>query len=480
GVGHTATLTDTRDNQAYTVYRFANSGTAGTNYPSNMSGYCIMTKDLSLGYVSGGSITKGGNLSLTTSTSNFDTSGSNSSYETITLSGTQTVTYRTDKSVWDTTNSYTNMQYTNGPKSGSETYSSHSYYSYGAALVVCPKGWRLPTNTENGNIASFMGGSNATGSAKIRSAPYGFVYGGDFGSSGWFNVGNYGGYWASTQSSSTGGYYLYFNSSYPGTSNFNKYFGRSVRCVAEPAPYMQDVSASDLTESATTTLVDSRDNQEYTVYRWPSTGTAGTDYPTGMAGYAIMTKDLSLGYVTGGSITKGGNLSLTTSTSNFDTNASNSSYETISLSGTQTVTARTGTSNWSGTNSYTNMQYINGPSSSGNAYSQHSYYSYGAALVVCPKGWRLPTSTEYGRIATFMGGNNSTGSSKIRGTPYNFVYGGLFYSLDWRNVGSRGDYWASTQDSSTSGYYLYFLSSNLYTVSSYKNVGMSVRCVSAP
>ncbi|MBQ9017118.1 InlB B-repeat-containing protein, partial [Candidatus Saccharibacteria bacterium] len=234
GVGHTATLKDTRDNQTYTVYRFRNTGTAAKSYPTSMAGYCIMTKDLSLGYVSGGSITKGGNLSLTTSTSNFDTSGSNSSYETITLSGTQTVTYRTDKSVWDTTNSYTNMQYTNGPSSAGNTYSTHSYYSYGAALVVCPKGWRLPTNTENGYIRTFMGGGNANGSAKIRSAPYNFVYGGFFVSSGWYDVGSSGLYWASTQGSSTNGYGLDFYSSSLGTYVDLKFRGRSVRCVSAP------------------------------------------------------------------------------------------------------------------------------------------------------------------------------------------------------------------------------------------------------
>ncbi|MBQ9017159.1 InlB B-repeat-containing protein, partial [Candidatus Saccharibacteria bacterium] len=460
--GHTGTVTDSRDNQTYTVYRFRDTGTAAKSYPTTMAGYCIMTKDLSLGYVTGGSITKGSNLSLTTTASNFDTNASNSSYETISLSGTQTVTYvnsANNGTGWSTTNSYTNMQYTYG----TATNSSHGYYSYGAALVVCPKGWRLPTNTEYSNIATFMGGSNSTGSAKIRRSPYNFVYGGDFSSSDWSNVGSYGYYWSSTQYSSTNGRNLTFGSSYLGTSYNYKYYGRSVRCVAEPAPYMQDVSASDLTESATTTLVDSRDNQEYTVYRWPSTGTAGTSYPTGMAGYAIMTKDLSLGYVTGGSITKGGNLTLTTSDS--------------AAAGTITyVNSANSGSGWSTTNSDSNLQYTYGTATN----SSHGYYSYGAAQKVCPKGWRLPTQTEYANIATFMGGDNSTGSSKIRGTPYNFVYGGNFFSSGWSSVGSYGGYWASTQYSSTSGYNLNFRSSSLGTSYSDKYYGRSVRCVSAP
>ncbi|MBQ8992426.1 hypothetical protein IJ090_03280, partial [Candidatus Saccharibacteria bacterium] len=172
------------------------------------------------------------------------------------------------------------------------------------------------------------------------------------------------------------------------------------------------------------------------------------------------TKDLSLGYVTGGSITKGSNLTLTTTDS----------------AAAGTITYRSSSSSWSIGNSDSNLQYTYGTATE----SSHGYYSYGAAQVVCPKGWRPPTNAEYGNIRTFMGGNNSTGSSKIRRTPYNFVYGGNFYSSGWSYVGSRGNYWASTQYSSTDGYLLDFDSSSLYTGSNSKSYGRSVRCISAP
>ncbi|MBQ9017212.1 hypothetical protein IJ103_03165, partial [Candidatus Saccharibacteria bacterium] len=438
----TTTLVDSRDNQKYTVYRWPSTGTAGTDYPTGMAGYAIMTKDLSLGYVTGGSVTKGSDLTLTTSDS----------------AAAGTISARTGTGNWSTTNSDSNLQYINGTGG---TYDSHSYYSYGAAQLVCPKGWRPPTKTEYANIATFMGGNNSTGSSKIRRSPYNFVYGGYFYSSGLNKVGSYGHYWTSTQYSSTDGYDLSLDSSIltTGGSGAYKYLGMSVRCVAEyVTATMQGTSARSLTEAATTPLVDSRDTQVYTVYRWPSTGTAGTDYPTGMAGYAIMTKDLSLGYVTGGSITQGSDLTLTTDDS----------------AAAGTISARTGTSDWSTTNSDDNLQYING---TGDTYDSHSYYSYGAAQAVCPKGWRPPTQTEYDNIATFMGGDNSTGSSKIRGTPYNFVYGGIFNSSGWNYVGSYGLYWASTQSSSTSGYSLRFLSSSLLAASYSKYGGRSVRCV---
>ena len=147
--------------------------------------------------------------------------------------------------------------------------------------------------------------------------------------------------------------------------------------------------------------------------------------------------------------------------------------------GSGTITARSSSSSWSTTNSDDNLQYING---TGGTYDSHSYYSYGAAQKVCPKGWRLPTDSEYANIATFMGGDTSSGSTKIRSTPYNFVYGGYFTSSGWNSVGSDGTYWSSTQysDNSTKGDILGFRSSVLLTSHYDKNYGSSVRCIKAP
>ena len=239
--------------------------------------------------------------------------------------------------------------------------------------------------------------------------------------------------------------------------------GSSVTLYAIWAKTMQNIDVATLPMGETTTLADARDSQGYTVYRWPLTGTAGTDYPTSMAGYAIMTKDLSLGYTTGDSITEGEDLVLTA-----DDSAS-----------AGTITARTGTSDWNSTNSDDNLQYINGPKPDYEDYSSHSYYSYDAAQKVCPKGWRIPTNDEYNSIVTFMknGGNGAAGSTAIRNTPYNFVYGGLFSSGDWSFVSSYGNYWASTQKSNSEGHALIFDASNLYTEYDMKYAGFSVRCI---
>ena len=236
--------------------------------------------------------------------------------------------------------------------------------------------------------------------------------------------------------------------------------GNSVTLYAIWAPIsgaMQETSCSNLTAGATSYLTDSRDGQVYSVYRW------GSSAPSGMANYCIMTKDLSLGYTTGGSITRGSNLALTANDS----------------AAAATIIARTSISDWSSSDTDSNNQYIIGPQSGYEIYTSHSYYSYGAAQKVCPKGWRLPTNSEYSNIISFMGGSSTTSSTNIRSAPYNFVYGGNynnFASGGFDSAGSYGDYWSSTQ-SGGNGYYLGFDSSSLYTLSRRKNIGRSVRCV---
>ncbi len=495
-VGQSIDLKDTRDNKVYAVKKLPD-------------GKCWMMQNLTIGMDGAktltsadtnidngttyylppagkqGDITSSSTLTSTTA-ANFSTSNDNQA-KTQFRTKDSSVTNDSDTGYYNFYTATLGFSYYNdGKTSGSSSND------------ICPKGWRMPKTTDAGTTVSAITSANDftylarqystsgwqgtatsagyyisdassvvhtglhTGAAANGNNYAGFSYAGrwDGTNTSASLVGSNGYYWSSSVYSTNNGYYLFFSSSIVRPQvNYSKYFGYAVRCVTEPLT-MQNTSASSLPENATTSLIDSRDGQSYTVYRWPSTGTAGTDYPTNMAGYAIMTKDLSLGYVTGGSVTKGANLTLTTSDS----------------AAAATITARTGTGNWSTTNSDDNKQYING---TGGTYDSHSYYSYGAAKAVCPKGWRLPTNAVHGYIQSFMGGNNSTGSSKIRGTPYNYVYGGGFYSSGWGSVGSLGLYWSSTQYSSTNGYNLYFDSSNLYANYYNKNLGFSVRCVSS-
>ncbi len=110
-----------------------------------------------------------------------------------------------------------------------------------ATSSICPKGWKLPESNSTA-VGSFGGlinaGSIGTDVAKLTSAPYYFVRGGDVfqNTSRLFeDAGNTGFYWSSTPySRGDAAYGLRFYSTYNiNPSNYgSRYTGRSVRCIA--------------------------------------------------------------------------------------------------------------------------------------------------------------------------------------------------------------------------------------------------------
>ena len=571
--GESTTLLDKRDNQEYTVYRIPTDATyPGTSDTANVAGKVIMTKDLNLGAVasvsgSASTITAKGTMNLSPTDSNFTTpTGSGESISVPT--STTSVTHGTPGSG---NNEYTNRQYR---IDGTGDYAGRGYYTWGAAMLACPKGWRLPTEDEyiigNGNwedatggLAKLVKGSNASQTiSNITSSPYSFVLGGLY-NSGWYDAGSSGRYWSSTQNYSDSAYYLRMYSSNGLIRDRNyKRLGFVVRCIAqdtytinynanggtgEMAPskgyiggstlsqntftrdgyyfvgWSTDPSATTATytngatitddlapaggsvtlyavwtdtpyfqiggicsaipEGQTTTLIDKRDNQEYTVYRIPSNAVyPGTSTVANVAGKCIMTKDLNLGAVasvsgSASTITAQGTMNLSPEDSNFTTPTG--SGESISVP-TSTTSVTHGTPG-SGNNDYTNRQYrIDG---TGN-YAGRGYYTWGAAMLACPKGWRLPTQDEYNNNDSSWNAS-TTGISKlvnnnittIQQSPYSFVLGGFYFS-GWYNAGSFGYYWSSTQSSSDGAYSLFMRSSNgLIRDYNYKSYGFVVRCI---
>lgn len=117
----------------------------------------------------------------------------------------------------------------------------------------------------------------------------------------------------------------------------------------------------------------------------------------------------------------------------------------------------------------------------------------------CPAGWRVPTQAEWGSI--FRGGTtsgtsgtatantwtwNSSGTAGYKispdgGTNYTLFLPAagsrLYRTSALSSAGSSGYYWSSTVTSTTS-YYLYFNSSDVYPGNNYyRAFGFSVRCV---
>ncbi len=145
-------------------------------------------------------------------------------------------------------------------------------------------------------------------------------------------------------------------------------------------------------------------------------------------------------------------------------------------------------------NTGTVAQYCNPGHTDGDHASRGNYYSWlaakngtsatGQVQGVCPNGWHLPTSKStakgsFGGLAAAYGaGNNSAGSTIMRGSPMYFQYSGYANSSGIDDVGSRGWYWSSTPYGSNSAYLLYLGSSAAGpSDDGTRYDGFSVRCL---
>ena len=206
--GDTMTLTDSRDNQDYTV--------------AKINGQYWMTKNLNLA----------GGTKLSHTDTNVPVG-----YSTTTAGFTDgdTLPVSSTSGFSDNATAYV---YNSGSTTCGYNSPCYSYYSYPAATAgynpssgssdydICPRGWRLPTRSE---LLSLRNSYN-TG-AKLIDNPFQGVYAGRY-YGGYFHDGGVSGhYWSSTASNSDPASFLYFGTSYSGVDHSSKYNGNSIRCV---------------------------------------------------------------------------------------------------------------------------------------------------------------------------------------------------------------------------------------------------------
>lgn len=282
--------------------------------------------------------------------------------------------------------------------------------------------------------------------------------------------------------------------------------------------YMQDMTSSirdELSVGATTQLIDSRDNKKYWVAKladgncWMTQNLA-LDLSTSVT---LTSADTNL--PNGVTFTPGYNTEkdTTSSTSNYAEtrswsyhdgmlvlNSPNSGKYDGSTSDTMPMSYVTDVSNMSPTYVATGTGTALDPiDEENNAYDAHyllgNYYMFNAATAgtwaatdgnenapgsICPKGWRLPTSTSSGEFQALMTTYGMTDSTinALSERPLYFVRGGSVNTGDIVNVGNNGYYWSSTSTSETAAYYLRFSSGHLRP-SNYHNqyYGRSVRCL---
>ncbi len=135
---------------------------------------------------------------------------------------------------------------------------------------------------------------------------------------------------------------------------------------------------------------------------------------------------------------------------------------------------------WSDSSATTNKVHYAGNATNGANYTWYTATAstQGSNYSICPRGWRLPSNTEYNTLLSSAGiSDDKAGSAKIRGTPYNFPYAGYVYDGSLHNVGSEGLYWSSTADGTGNAYRLYFGSSTVNTYYGNRYRGFSVRCI---
>ena len=108
----------------------------------------------------------------------------------------------------------------------------------------------------------------------------------------------------------------------------------------------------------------------------------------------------------------------------------------------------------------------------------YSMSSGNTTVSICPKGWRLPTggnsNSEFQALYS-----NYTSSSALMSNPVNLTLSGYAWSDVHRYQGSGGRYWSSTVDSNKYAYHFYLDTSTTYFAVNYydKYHGFSVRCI---
>ena len=472
------TLTDTRDNNTYTV-RYIN-------------GNCWMTQNLRLS----------GGRTLTSADSNVASS-------------------------WYFPNaSLTNgNSYTDAYSTISSNTSYGGYYNYCAASAgtncqtssatnttydICPKGWRLPTYDEQSGI---------TGTSYVSA--FSPVYSGGYNGDSPYDTGSYGYWWSSTANFNYNQYILSYVSGSLGTGSGGKSFGFSVRCVkGEPGTVTINFDGNGATGGSTASQqIEAGTAANLNANGFTRTNYAFTGWNTAADGSGISYSDQASYTVTPAT----GDATVTlyaqweqtimymqdftlaqcqsqASSSNVTVvdSRDNNSYtvryingncwmtENLRLSGGRTLTSADSNvaSSWSfpstelAGNSYS---YTAPQSTISSNTSYGGYYNFCAASAgtncsrsnssnttydICPKGWRLPTNSEQSSITSYS-------------SAFSPVYSGRYYNGSLSNTGSYGYWWSSTayDNDSCVQYSLYYSSGILYSSYNVKPNGFSVRCV---
>ena len=413
----TVTLTDTRDNNTYTVSKLAD-------------GKCWMTQNLRII-----------NKTITPADSNVT---ANYTIPASSISGFNSL---------DTSNAYVDSDggfytwYTATAGTGTQDLDTQGQNT---TASICPKGWRLPTGGDSGEFKTLY--NNYNSSSVLRSNPVNLTLSGLAYNSSRRDQGSLGRYWSSTVYSDSSAYYLHLNTSNVNSANLiDKNLGFSVRCIAEDKlsldniANMQDMTpevCANTKEHQVATLKDARDGNTYTVAKLRD-------------GKCWMTQNLRI-------IDKTITQADSDVTSNYTIPASSIDGFNSSDTSNAYVDSDGGFYTWRAATAGTGTYAL-------------STNGHNTTVSICPKGWRLPTGGNGGEFEAL---NNRYSSISDLMANANFALSGFLGGGSRADQGSGGFYWSSTVNSSDYAYYLYLNTSNAYPAHySHKYNGFSVRCI---
>lgn len=373
---------------------------------------------------------------------------------------------------------------------------------------ICPKGWRLPTNSEMSGIASY--------SSAFSPVLSGYYFNGSLS-----NTGSRGLWWSATAFDSYYQYYLYYRSGslYTDFERNGKHFGFSVRCIrSNPGTLTINFNGNGSTGGSTASQQIAAGNSAslnangftrngYVFTGWNTAADgSGTSYADG-ADYTVTpaTGNISVTLYAQWealptiqeftlaqcqSLASDANYTVVDSRDGSDytvryINGACWMTSNLRLSGGRTLTSADSnvTRNWSfpSTSLTTGNSYTAAYSTISSNTSYGGYYNYCAASAgsvcaqtemdatqsICPAGWTLPT-----------GGSNSQ-QSGITGyaSAFSPVLSGSYYKGSLDHTGSSGYWWSATALNGNTQHTLNYNGSSLDTSVSDKRLGLSVRCI---
>lgn len=240
-------LTDQRDNTTYAIAKLAD-------------GKCWMIENLRLDNTANLTISNTNNpLNDGTNVTLKHNYADSTTFSTLSSPNNSTFDTQTNPDGWCSTNEAACTDQSRIKET--PTYNAYgNYYNWYSATAgrgtydmtsgdvvgdLCPAGWRLPAGRSTGDfyaLNTIINNGAYNSVTKYISFPYNFVFSGYAAGDGYGSYTDHGEYWTSTAGLTvpereTGGYYFYFYNYYsqyvsPGDSASSRYYGHTIRCIA--------------------------------------------------------------------------------------------------------------------------------------------------------------------------------------------------------------------------------------------------------